>query len=53
MEWPGHGELRARRCSSDVTVAKIAIGHCLGLEWRLYWVEVVERSKAEIWAWAI
>ena len=50
MEWPGHGEPRARRCSYDVAVAETAVGLYLGLERQLYWFEVVERSKAKLLA---
>ena len=50
MERPGHSEPRERRRSGDVTVAETTVGLYLGLERRLYWVEVVERSKAELLA---
>ena len=53
MEQPSHGEPRARWCSGDVTVVETIVGLCLGLERRLYWVEVVERSKVELVAWVI
>ena len=50
---PGHDEPRARWRSGDVTAVEMAVGLYLGLEWQLYWVEVVERSKVELLAWAI
>ena len=53
MERPGHGEPRVQRRSDDVAVAEMAVGLYLGLERRLYWVEVVEQSKAELLAQAI
>ena len=53
MEWPSHGEPRARRRSGDVAAAETAIGLYFGLERWLYWVEVVEWSKAELLARAI
>ena len=53
MERPGHGEPRAWRNSGDVVVAEMAVGLYLGLERRLYWVEVVEQSMVELLAWEI
>ena len=53
MERPVHGEPRARWRSGDVVVLETAVGLYLRLERRLYWVEVVEQSKAELLAQAI
>ena len=57
MEQPGHGKSRARRRSIDVAVAQTVVGLYLGIKWQLYWVKVVEQSKAElleqmIWKWS-
>ena len=53
MVQAGYDELGAWRRSGDVMVTETNVGLYLGLEWWLYLVEVVERSKAELLARAI
>ena len=53
LDRPSDGEPRMRWRSSDVVVAETAISLYLGLKRQLYWVEVVEPSKAKLLAQAI